>query len=162
MKRAAMFSVALLIGAGSAVAADPLHFYVGFTSIQTQTTSEGALRYSNVQVGSNEDNSQAQPYTIFFQLGVRGGDGSIVCNTGVELLTKVRPAVQPLRFQIFHPEESGRLKRPLRLAQKSYTLSAKIEVRMPGTSQLLQRESNEVTYQFPAGGTPSCEILMKP
>jgi hypothetical protein len=161
MIRTMLFSVALALISIGSMAADPLNFYVGFTGVQTQDASGGKIRYVNVMVGSNEETSQADAYTTFFQLGVRGPDGTIVCNTGVELTTKVRPAVQPLRFQIFYPSQPID-RRPIRQFQKEYKLFAKIEVRMPGTSQLIERDQQESSYLFPSGGTPSCEILMKP
>jgi hypothetical protein len=161
MRRSVLFSVVLACFFVGSMAADPLNFYVGFTGVQTQDVSGGTFRYVNVMVGSNEETSRAEAYTTFFQLGVRDADGTIVCNTGVELTTKVRPAVQPLRFQIFYPTQPID-RRPIRQVQKEYKLFVKIEVRMPGTAQLVERDQQESTYQFPSGGTPSCEILIRP
>jgi len=107
-----------------------------------------------MQVGSNESQSNAQGYMIFFQLGVKDASGAIVCNTGKELLTTVRPAIRPLRFQVFYPRS---LRQPIK---KKYTLFGKIQVREGGTSKLLATEQNQYAVDFPAGGTPSCKILM--
>jgi hypothetical protein len=152
-----VWALSLTVLVCAAASADVLHFYVGFTGIQTQDASGGKNRYVDMQVGSNESQSNAKGYMIFFQLGVKDANGAIVCNTGKEFITTVRPAIRPLRFQVFYPTS---LRQPLKLATKKYTLFGKIEVREGGTSNLLATEQNQYAVDFPVGGTPSCKILM--
>lgn len=151
-------AVCLLV-AGVATAED-LNVYVGFTGIQSVSVSGGTLRHVDLHIGSNETAASAQAHTIFTTLGVKNANGASVCNNSLEFTSKVRPAVRPLRFQVFYPtvsvDDARRTRFPL--VKTKYTLFGKIEVRSP--YKVLDKDENQYTVEFPAGGTPSCTHLM--
>lgn len=151
--RIVVFLIAVSLGATHA-AADPLNFTVGFTGIQSQSVSGGTLRFVDVHIGSNEPSASAAHWNLWVTLTVKR-NGATVCQSSVEMVSKVRPAIRPLRFQILHP----RLKRPDLFpgkAKVNYDFYSSLEVREPGTSKLVFKTKNAITWEFPGGGTPSC------
>lgn len=150
-------AVCLLV-AGVATAED-LNVYVGFTGIESVRVSGGTLRSVDLHIGSNETASAAEAHTIFATLVVKNANGASVCNSSLEFTSKVRPAVRPLRFQVFYPKmRIDDAKKTRLLVKTKYTLFGKIEVRSP--YELLDKDQNQYTVEFPAGGTPSCTHLM--
>lgn len=134
---------------------ETIHFALGFTGVQTAQVSGGTLRFVDVHIGSNEDAGAAAAWNLWVTLTVKRGT-TTVCQSSVEMISKVRPAIRPLQFRVLYPTLKTRTDPRLQLAKVDYHLYSKLEVREPGTSKLIATAANDIVWEFAGGGTPSC------
>ena len=154
-----VFVLSLLVIATPAVfAADPI-FRVGFTGVQVRDVPGGRIHYVEIEVASNEENSEAKLWNIAVRLTAAGG--KYFGSETIYKQTKLRPPIRLLRFQVFYPITviNGKPVQPtIGLAKIKYTLFARLDVKDPETNTVVKVVTNEISYDIAGGGTASCQL----